>query len=330
MPLKLGLIGCSNVAKKNLFQYIEESSYYDLWIIGSRSEKKAFEWSQTYNSKYYGNYDDVLNAGIDVVYISLPISLHEEWCIKAANKGVNIICEKSSTISHESTKNLLAACKKNGVRIMEAFSFRFHPQHQEFKKLSSKNSHQTFNFYGHYGMPSFPKDDIRWNKDLGGGVLNDVACYPICAARNFFECEPISIYSKMTFDTASQVDVKVDIMAEFAEGKVAFLSGGFDHYYQSKYSIWTDEMRLELERAYAVPPSRKTKILVDIDDKISEKTLDAVDQFGLMFDNFYDVTIQSNNIIFDYEEDLKNQSIFMEAVRKSALEKKVVFLSDFE
>ena len=59
--------------------------------------KKAFEWSQAYNSQYYGNYDDVLNSDIDV-YISLPISLQEEWCIKEANKGINIICEKSSTI----------------------------------------------------------------------------------------------------------------------------------------------------------------------------------------------------------------------------------------
>ena len=88
MSLKLGLIGCSNVAKKNLFSYLENNSNYDLWIIGSRSSKNASEWANNYGAKHFGNYDDVINSDVDVVYISLPIGLHEEWCVKAAKKGI--------------------------------------------------------------------------------------------------------------------------------------------------------------------------------------------------------------------------------------------------
>ena len=46
------------------------------------------------------------------MYISLPIGLHEEWSIKAAEKGINIICEKSLTTSYESAKKIISACKK--------------------------------------------------------------------------------------------------------------------------------------------------------------------------------------------------------------------------
>ena len=49
---------------------------------------------------------------------------------------------------------------------MEAFSFRFHPQHIKFKELAKEKSNKTVNFYGNFGMPSFPKNDIRWNKSL--------------------------------------------------------------------------------------------------------------------------------------------------------------------
>ena len=41
----------------------------------------------------------------------------------------------------------------------------------------------------------------------------------------------------MIIDEESQVDIKVDIMAEFFDGAVAYLSGGFDLYYQSRYHI---------------------------------------------------------------------------------------------
>ena len=258
----------------------------------------------------------------------MPIGLHEEWSIKAAEKGIHIICEKSLTTSYQSTKKIVSTCKKNNIRIMEAFSFRFHPQHTKFKELALENSNKIFNFYGSYGMPSFPKNDIRWNKELGGGVLNDVACYPICASRIVFDSEPISVFSTMTIDEDSQVDIKVDIMATFSDGRVAYLSGGFDHYYQSRYHIWTDQMKLELHRAYAVPPSRKTKIVMDIDDGLSEFSVDEIDQFGLMFNNFYEVISEDKTEIFNYEIDIIQQAKFMEAARISHSEDRAVSMSE--
>jgi len=328
MSLKLGLIGCSNVAKKNLFSYLSNNHNYQLWSIGSRSLDTASEWATNYGANIFGGYDDVLDSGIDVVYISLPIGLHEEWSIKAAEKGINIICEKSLTTSYESAKKIISACKKNNVKIMEAFSFRFHPQHIKFKELAKEKSNKTVNFYGNFGMPSFPKNDIRWNKSLGGGVLNDVVCYPICASRIFFESEPRSIFSKMIIDEESQVDIKVDIMAEFFDGAVAYLSGGFDLYYQSRYHIWTDQMKLELHRAYAVPSNYKAKLVLDINDKLSEFLIDEINQFGLMFNNFYEVLKEGKKEFFNYEIDILNQAKFMEAVRISNNEDRAVLLSE--
>ena len=123
MPLKLGLLGCSNVAKKNLFTYLESSDHYDLEIIGSRSIGKASQWAKEYGSRNFGSYEDVINSGVDVVYNSLPISLHEYWSLEAMNKGINVICEKSATSSLSSAKKMLDSAALNKVRILEAFSF---------------------------------------------------------------------------------------------------------------------------------------------------------------------------------------------------------------
>ena len=327
MTLKLGLIGCSNVAEKNLFNYLSDTSNYQLWSVGSRSKEKASRWANEYGAKYAGSYQDVLETDIDVVYISLPISMHEEWTIKAALHGKNIICEKSSTISLKSAKKMIYSCRENNVRLLEAFSFRFHPQHLAFKDIATKKSNSILNFYGSYGMPSFPKNDIRWDMDLGGGVLNDVVCYPVCASRLFFNSNPVSVYCKKIIDKDSGVDTKVDIMAEFPDKKIAYLSGGFDHYYQSKYLVWSDKLQLELLRAYAVPPNRKTKIILHIDDMIQEQTFDEMNQFGLMFDNFHDVTKLGKNELFNFEEDLLEQALYMEALRQSASSNKPIELS---
>ena len=328
MSLKIGILGCSKVAEKNFFSYIENSSSYDLHIIGSRSSQKAKEWADKYNSPNYGDYDDVLNSDIDVIYISLPISLHEEWTIKAANMGIHIICEKSSTISYASAKRMTDASQKNNVRLLEAFSFRFHPQHNKILQLIDESSTKIYNFYGYYGMPSFPKNDIRWNKSLGGGVLNDVACYPVCASRILLKGEPQTISSHLVIDEESGVDTKVDVLATFEDGKTAFISCGFDHYYQSKYSLWGDNSKFSSERAYAVPRTFETKVTCDKDDYLTEYTIGPIDQFAQMFDYFSNVLQGQEGTDFNMENDLLSQSIYMEAIRISASQNKVVSLND--
>ena len=70
--------------------------------------------------------------------------------------------------------------------------FRFHPQHQKVRELIDNNSiGELFSFNGSFGFPKFPDGDIRYNSKIGGGFLNDSACYPICASRIIFEQEPI-------------------------------------------------------------------------------------------------------------------------------------------
>ena len=123
MTLKIGVLGCSRVAEKYFFPYIGKSNDAEIDFIASRSISKAEEWSKKYNCKNFGTYEDAINADLDAIYISLPISLHEEWCIKSAESGKHILCEKSSTDSFDSAKKIIKSCKDNNVRILEALAF---------------------------------------------------------------------------------------------------------------------------------------------------------------------------------------------------------------
>ena len=195
VPLKFGIIGCSRIAKRSVIPAITKSEFAEIEMIGSRSNDKAKIFSNEFNCKKYGTYEDVISDdSIDVVYISTPIGTHEELCVKAATAGKHIHCEKSSTISFESAKKMIECSKQNNVRIMEGFMFRFHPQHQKVKSLLNDNRiGDLVSFNGSFGFPTFPEGDIRYNSKLGGGFLNDSGCYPICASRMIFDEEPIGV-----------------------------------------------------------------------------------------------------------------------------------------
>jgi len=328
MSLKVGLIGCANTALKNFLPSIKFSNA-ELGFIASRSLIKAEEWAERFQSKKFGNYDEIIESNMDMIYMPLPIGLHEEWIIKAAESGKHVLCEKSAVTSFESAKKIIDICKKNHVRILEAFSYRFHPQHQYVKELIKNEIGVLQNFVGSFGFSPPPRENIRWDKKLGGGVLNDAACYPISACRMLLEQEPISVFAKLSFDNEFKVDTKADIFLKNFDGKSAFISSGFDSYYQSNYEIVGNKGKISTDRAYAVPNDFTVNTYFEKDDKVFEKKFANVNQFGLMLKEFCDVIDNKKENSFDFENDLLNQAKIMEAIRISSNENREVFLSEF-
>ena len=335
--LRFGVIGCSRIAKRSVIPAILKSEFAELQMIGSRSIDKAKEFSIEFNCKNYGTYDDIISDdSVDVVYISTPIGTHEEWAIKAANAGKHIHCEKSSTTSFESAKKMIEHSKQNNVRIMEGFMFRFHPQHQKVKELVSNNKiGDLVSFNGTFGFPAFPEGDIRYNKKLGGGFLNDSGCYPICASRMIFEEEPIGVSCNLSIDAKTGVDVRGTSYMIFENEKTALITYGNGNYYQAKYNIWGSEGIISLERAYSVPSDFKTNVNIQYSTennwnstKNENYEINPTDHFLEMINRFCLEIIAKKKSSFDFEQELENQARVMEAHRISSNEKRFVNLDE--
>lgn len=323
--VRFGIIGCSRVAKKAMLPAMNDAKMAEIGMIGSRSPEKALEFSKEFGCNSYGSYRDVLrNENIDAVYISLPVGSHEEWTTKSAEAGKHVLCEKSSTTSLASAKRMVAACRKNNIRLLEGFSFRYHPQHKKVIGLIKQGLlGDLLMFHGYFGFPFPDNDNIRLKKELGGGVLNDSACYPIYASRMLFEEEPLSVVCKLKMDAQLGVDIKADILLTYSDGKVAFISSAFGAYFQSTYSLWGSKSYLSMKRAYAVPKDMKTSILLNADNKISEIIVTPEDHFRLMVDDFCREILNRGGRE-NFESDLLAQARVFEAARLSNEEERIV------
>ena len=303
----------------------------EIGMIGSRSPKKALGFCTNFGCDSYGTYMDVLkNDNIDAVYISLPVGLHEEWIIKSAEAGKHVLCEKSSTTSLASAKRMVAACRKNNVRLLEGFSFKYHPQHQKVISLIKEGLlGNLLMFHGCFGYPFPDNNNIRLKRELGGGVLNDAACYPIYASRMLFEEEPLSVVCRLKMDPQLGVDVKADVLLTYSNGQVAFVSSAFGAYFQSTYSLWGSKSYLSMKRAYAIPKDMQTSIFLNADDKISEIIMEPEDQFRLMIDIFCREILNTGGDKKRFEYDLLAQARVLEAARLSKREGRVVNISEW-
>ena len=336
-PLKFGIIGCSRIARKSVIPAILQSEFTELEIIGSRTIEKSKEFSTEFNCKKNGTYDDVISDdSINAVYISTPIGTHAELAMKAASAGKHVYCEKSATDSFTSAKEMVECSKNNNVRIMEGFMFRFHPQHQKVQELINNNKIGDLDsFYGSFGFPSFPEGDIRYNKELGGGFLNDSGCYPICASRMIFDQEPLSVFYHNSIDSKTGVDVKGTSILTYKNNKTANITYANGNYYQAKYEVWGSEGVISLDRAYSVPSDFITKINLQYNIKNTWEgrkneiiKVEPTDHFLKMIDMFCMEINGNGKLSLNFEKELLNQAKVMEAHRLSNISHKEKYLDD--
>jgi len=328
--LRFGIIGCSRIAENSIIPAILNSSHAQLIHVGSRSKQKAKQFATKFNCTKYGTYDDILSDNaVDAVYISTPVGLHEEWTIKAAKSGKHVLCEKSATGSYRSAKSMVDVAKQNNVRLMEGFMFRFHPSHKRVVKfIKSGTLGKIFSFYGMYGFPAVPKNDIRYNLDLGGGILNDAACYPICASRIIFGRDPIDVFCDLHLDKETLVDERASLTLRYSNDQVAQMVVGYDLFYQSLYNIWGNKGFLNLSRSYNIPSDMAALITLNSNKRNEEISVEPVNHFLLMVDGFSKEVLGIEPSTFNFEADLLSQASVMQAARTSHMENRTVKLSE--
>lgn len=324
--IKFGVIGCSQIAERVVIPAIISCKKAEVAIIGSRDRNKAKEFAKKFNCKSFGSYYDVVNSNVDAVYISLPIALHEKWAVISAKAGKHILCEKSATTSFRSAQRMVKTCKENNVRILEGLMFRFHPQHKRVIKLVKNNYiGELHAFYGKYYLPNPSEEDIRLNKKLGGGVLNDAGCYPVSASRIIFGEEPLGVTSNLIFDKKYGVDVIADALLRYPNKKIALITVAYGMDYMANYSLFGSKGSITVKRAYAIPKELTAEIVAQSKNKTKIIKVKPIDQFLLMINAFCD-EIKRKKIKLNFEEELLNQAMIMEAIRGSSKNKKTIKL----
>ena len=221
--IRIGVLGCSNFLRKRIIDAVSKSRYAEIACLSSRDLEKAKKWAEEFKIENYDDYEGLLKRkDIDAIYIALPVGLHREWAIKAANAGKNILCEKSLAANLAEVMEIVDSCKKNKVNLMENIAVRYHPQHSRVLDIIEKGDlGKLFSFKSSFGFPSPGEGDIRYKKELGGGILNDVACYLIFMSRFLFKEEPGSVFCSVNIDKNKLIDTSGSFLLEFPENKKA-------------------------------------------------------------------------------------------------------------
>ena len=201
MKSKLGiaLVGLGKYSSGQLGPALRETKHCYLAGIVTGSPVKAVAWQKEYNipdaNVYdYENFDFIKNnKEIDIVYVVLPNSMHEEFVIRAAKAGKHVICEKPMAITVEECDRMIAACKNAGKQLSIGYRLHFEPHNREMMRLGNEKVFgNILSIKAAHGMSS--TDGWRIDKPLaGGGPLMDLGIYCVQAVRYTTGMEPIAV-----------------------------------------------------------------------------------------------------------------------------------------
>ena len=318
-----GIIGFGAHAKKVMLPAFNEANSAVLSAIGSSTEEKLRAIEKTIPEvRCYKSYEAVLNDNdIEAVYIGLPNHLHYEWTLKALRAGKHVLCDKPLCLKLDEAKELKEIAEEHKLRCVEAFMYRFHPQHKKVKEIIAEGvlgDVKLFEAHFHFSLDDF--QNIRLRPECGGGGLYDVGCYTIDAARFILGIEPASIQARWAIGKESRVDEWASMQLSFGDKEelVAHLTCGCRFGWENFYCVYGTKGSLRLEPAFTIPRKKPGKIALKL-ERTAVLYLDvpAANQYVLEIDAFSELIHGNVSDDVRFGAGIENLAV-IEAAKRSA------------
>ena len=317
--LRWGVISTSNIGRAAVNPAIQASANGELRAVASREEDRAREFAEKWDiAGHYGSYEALLDDGsIDAVYIPLPNSLHREWTIRAAEKGKHVLCEKPLAMSAAECLEMKSAAEANGVKLMEAFMYRFHPRTDKVVEmvrggvvgdLKLITSAFTFRLKN--------PDNIRLKPELGGGSLMDVGCYCVNVSRTIAGAEPVDVQA-VAHQGSSGVDEQMVGTLRFEDGVLAQFDCALTMERRESYQVAGTDAYLTVPAAFL--PGTDDVVIQEHRGRgeTLEHPVAGDDEYRLMVEHFADSVLNDRPLRYTAEEAARNLGV-IEALYESA------------
>lgn len=226
--LRFGILSTASVNEYAFLPVIKKIDGAELAAIASRNIKTAQSYAEKNGiPKTYGDYASlVADPEIDCVYIPLPVSMHAEWSVKAMEAGKHVLCEKPVTANAAEAITVAEKVKETGVTFAEAFHYRCHPLAERIEELVRGGEiGEVREIYAQFGIPLPDRSKVQFKRELAGGALLDIGCYPVSFSRWIAGCDEARVTKAKAKMTSSGVDGTIRATLEFENGVTAKIAG---------------------------------------------------------------------------------------------------------
>lgn len=248
--LRVGVIGLG-MGRHHLMEYVKHPRVEVAAIADPDSERLEGVGGEFAVPARYTTAGEMLaKEALDVVSVAVPNKFHKELTVAALEAGCHVLCEKPMAMSAGEAREMLAASRRTGRRLMINFSFRFTEQSYALKKQVDSGVLGDIYFartiwHRRRGMPGFggwfgtkalagggPLIDLGVHRlDLAlwlmgyprptwvmGSTYNAIAAAKAKAAGKTFDVEDMAV-GLVKFDNGATLEVEASWAANIKENE---------------------------------------------------------------------------------------------------------------
>jgi xylose dehydrogenase (NAD/NADP) len=316
--IRWGVLGYAKIARVELIPAIQRAANSEFYALASRDEVKLAEARAQFPGvkATYRSYEELLrDADVEAVYVPLPNALHREWTIRAAEHGKHVLCEKPAGLNAAECSEMIAACEANGVRLMEAFMYRYTARTRAVLDVIRSGvlgdiMHVSATFRFLLANPA----SIKLKPELGGGALYDVGCYPVNFVGMVVDAiageapgaggQPESVAVECV--RVGGVDLNFSALLRYPSGLLAALHCGFNAHKRVFAEITGTQGVLEIPDTFFDPAGVLT---LTLGEERREIAVAASDRYRHEVEDFAEAIRQKRSPQFSLVETLRNAEV---------------------
>jgi predicted dehydrogenase len=228
-----------------------------LAALVSGDETKLRQLGKRYrvtNLVTYDGYDELLESGeIDAVYLAVPNHQHADYTVRAARRGIHVLCEKPMALTERDCLRMIRAADKGGVKLMIAYRLHFERANLEAVEVVKSGRIGEPRLFNSLFCMDVKEGDIRLRRETGGGTLWDIGVYCINAARYLFRDEPIEVVAMSGNNGQrrfAETEEMVGVVIRFPGDRLATFICSFGTSFVARYQIVGTKGNLVLDPSY--------------------------------------------------------------------------------
>ncbi len=274
-----GIIGLGK-ASLNLAKEFKNIDNSNLLAVSSLTKQKRDFFKKEFhlsNEYIFSDYEKIIkNKDIDVVYIALPNSLHEKYCIESIKNNKNILVEKPLTYSTDSFAKIHAEFKQKNVLIEEGTSNKYHPFYNEVLQSLNKINFNEIKYiessFGNDALGGKKLFNFRFkrinhkktlfNKNLYGGSILDGGIYPISLLIDVFGFFNKDLSDCKILNCKKNISKNIDIESSIElsiQGKLIRFKTSLINKLENNFKIFTDNEEIVFENIFTINPDTMVK-----------------------------------------------------------------------
>ncbi|MDA8891486.1 Gfo/Idh/MocA family oxidoreductase [Planktomarina temperata] len=183
--IRVAIVGIGRIAANHINAILQFPNTYEIVAICDKNKEKLEAFDALNNTKKYEALENMLESEtLDLLVVTSPSGYHRQHAIAAAERGIDVLCEKPMATRLDHAIEMIEASERNNTRLYVVKQNRFNPtierlksaiQERRFGKIHMVN----VNVFWTRPQTYYDQDASwrgRWDLD-GGALMNQASHY---------------------------------------------------------------------------------------------------------------------------------------------------------